>query len=332
MILRTRAAPILLPLTMAFVGLLFAACARPVPTAELTAPETARTGQPIRVHLSGLSNLAHVTVSLYGPDGKRYDVTRAFPVGDGAYVALFGLHVTAPGGTYLVRARVDLPVPDDRASEPVSVEREIAVSRGAFPESRISLGPDASNLRATPDPEKVKEARELLRLVAQYRLGAVYERDAFVMPIEDYRITAEFGNRRTYVYANGETARSVHWGLDLIGPTDDELPPVRAAGAGRVAMAKERIVTGKSVVIEHLPGVYGHYYHLKDIAVEPGERVARGQVIGTMGATGVVTGGHLHWEMRVGGVQVAPRSFVGTGILDTLDEFGNIESTIEEGG
>jgi murein DD-endopeptidase MepM/ murein hydrolase activator NlpD len=71
-------------------------------------------------------------------------------------------------------------------------------------------------------------------------------------------------------------------------------------------MARDRIVTGNTVVIEHLPGVFSLYYHLDSIGVDEGDVVEQGERIGTVGMTGLATGPHLHWEIRVGGVPVAP--------------------------
>jgi murein DD-endopeptidase MepM/ murein hydrolase activator NlpD len=92
-------------------------------------------------------------------------------------------------------------------------------------------------------------------------------------------------------------------GLDLAAPVGT---PVYSSGDGIVRMARNRIVTGETVVIEHLPGVYSLYYHLDEISVEEGEEIAVGAMIGTVGSTGLATGPHLHWEIRVAGVPVSP--------------------------
>ena len=75
-------------------------------------------------------------------------------------------------------------------------------------------------------------------------------------------------------------------------------------------MAENRISTGWSVVIEHLPGVYSLYYHMDSLTVEKGDMVKRGTLIGYSGATGLATGPHLHWEVRVNGNAVNPDFFV----------------------
>ena len=81
-------------------------------------------------------------------------------------------------------------------------------------------------------------------------------------------------------------------------------------------MASERIITGFTVVIEHLPGLYSLYYHLDSLSVREGQRVSQGDRIGTVGSTGLATGPHLHWEVRSAGVAVDPDLLVKRSLID----------------
>jgi murein DD-endopeptidase MepM/ murein hydrolase activator NlpD len=83
-----------------------------------------------------------------------------------------------------------------------------------------------------------------------------------------------------------------------------------------VVLARYRIVTGNSVILEHLPGVYSIYYHLDSIAVSEGTLAAAGTVLGSSGATGLATGPHLHWEIRVSGENADPDAFTARPLLD----------------
>ena len=83
-----------------------------------------------------------------------------------------------------------------------------------------------------------------------------------------------------------------------------------AAASGTVVLADTLNVRGNAVVIDHGWGVYTGYWHQTEIYVQPGERVSTGQVIGTVGSTGRVTGAHLHWELWVNGVPVDPMQWV----------------------
>jgi murein DD-endopeptidase MepM/ murein hydrolase activator NlpD len=71
-------------------------------------------------------------------------------------------------------------------------------------------------------------------------------------------------------------------------------------------LADELIVRGNAVLIDHGLGVFSGYWHQSDLAVQAGQSVQRGDLIGYVGDTGLVTGAHLHWEMRVGGIAVDP--------------------------
>jgi murein DD-endopeptidase MepM/ murein hydrolase activator NlpD len=99
---------------------------------------------------------------------------------------------------------------------------------------------------------------------------------------------------------NGE-ARSPHGGTDFLSPAGT---PVRAPNAGRVVAARELYFAGQTVMIDHGAGVFSQLAHLSRIDVQEGESVRPGQVVGQVGATGRVTGAHLHWAVRVAGARV----------------------------
>ncbi len=82
--------------------------------------------------------------------------------------------------------------------------------------------------------------------------------------------------------------------------------PVRATASGRVVLAEELVVSGNTVAVESLPGVVTLFYHLSSMQVSVGDQVVQGQIVGKVGATGLATGAHLHWELRVSGVAVKP--------------------------
>jgi len=82
-------------------------------------------------------------------------------------------------------------------------------------------------------------------------------------------------------------------------------------------MAEDRILTGLTIIIEHLPGVFSLYYHLDRLDVVPGDAVVAGDAIGTVGSTGLSTGPHLHWELRVAGAAVDPSPYLERPLVDT---------------
>jgi len=88
------------------------------------------------------------------------------------------------------------------------------------------------------------------------------------------------------------------------------LPPVAAPNAGRVVVAGDLYYTGGTVAIDHGLGLISLVAHLSSIAVEEGDLVAAGDIVGTVGATGRVTGPHLHWTVRARGAHVDPLSLL----------------------
>lgn len=116
-------------------------------------------------------------------------------------------------------------------------------------------------------------------------------------------LTARFGLRRVL---NGEE-RAPHAGLDVGAPTGT---PVRAASAGRVLNTGDYFYAGKTVFVDHGQGFITVYLHLSRIDVAQGDVVERGALLGAVGATGLVTGPHLHWGVLLNGVYVDPELFL----------------------
>src|SRR5690606_17386730 len=115
-----------------------------------------------------------------------------------------------------------------------------------------------------------------------------------------YVTTSPFGTRRSY---NSGPVASYHEGQDFAVP---EGVPVLAPGNGTVALAEALNVRGNAVILDHGQGVFTGYWHLSELLVAPGQEVALGDVVGISGNTGLSTGAHLHWELRVYGVAVDP--------------------------
>jgi murein DD-endopeptidase MepM/ murein hydrolase activator NlpD len=119
-------------------------------------------------------------------------------------------------------------------------------------------------------------------------------------------ITSRFGSGRMF---NG-TVASRHLGVDFSGAVGT---PVRAANRGVVALVDDFYLAGNVVYVDHGEGIVTGYFHLSKSLVAPGDTVERGQQIGLVGATGRVTGPHLHWNARYGAVTVNPLDLVRIG-------------------
>ena len=119
----------------------------------------------------------------------------------------------------------------------------------------------------------------------------------------DSRVTSGFGTGREY---NGQIS-SRHMGLDLAGRWGDT---VTAAADGVVALVDDFLLAGNIVYLNHGGGLLSGYFHLSEQLVQAGDRVSAGTPIGLVGASGRVTGPHLHWVVRYGTTSVDPRSLL----------------------
>ncbi|WP_439148955.1 DUF5930 domain-containing protein [Sulfitobacter sp.] len=135
-----------------------------------------------------------------------------------------------------------------------------------------------------------------------YRLAA--QKAPFANPVKNaFRFTSQFGFRRDPKTGG----RRMHSGVDFAAPSGT---PLYATADGVVTNAGWGSGYGRLVKIQHEFGVETRYAHMSKIRVKVGQRVSRGQHIGDMGASGRVTGVHLHYEVRVGGKAVNPMIFI----------------------
>ena len=182
------------------------------------------------------------------------------------------------------------------------------VTKKEFVSETIALNERNTAIQTDSSPQRAAQIDTLNQVLAAKKTDAVFQQGAFTPPVSSTRRTSFFGDRRVYAYSTGKTSTTEHYGTDYGVPTGT---PVFATGSGRVALAENRISTGWSVVIEHLPGLYSLYYHMDSLAVKAGQAVKQGEEIGKSGATGLATGPHLHWEMRLNSTPVNPDMFLG---------------------
>ncbi len=185
-----------------------------------------------------------------------------------------------------------------------------------FDEETIYLNPTNTAIKTDNSPQRAAQIEKLNEILFSVNSDAVYNLKAFKSPTTSTRYTSHFADRRIYAYSNGKSSTSLHYGNDYGIPTGS---PVESCGDGKVVLAEMRNSTGWSIVIEHLPGLYSLYYHLDEMLVKEGDMVKAGELIGKSGCTGLATGPHLHWEIRLNGSAVHPEFFLNDFAFETVE-------------
>jgi murein DD-endopeptidase MepM/ murein hydrolase activator NlpD len=220
-------------------------------------------------------------------DGARVPVTE-----DGLFLLGFGRD--AP-------PRVDLAVIEKTGT---IWHRTLTVKARRYDVQRVNGLPEQT---VTPDPEGLKRIvadRERIVAVRDQETPVPFFLSGFQWPAIG-PISGVFGSQRIL---NGH-ARAPHNGVDVAAPVGT---PIVAAADGVVVLAEpDMILTGKTVLIDHGLGLSTNYLHMSELAVKPGERVAKGQTIGRIGATGRVSGPHLHWGATLHQTAIDPALLVG---------------------
>ena len=135
----------------------------------------------------------------------------------------------------------------------------ITIKQRKWEREDIYLDAALTAMIQTPDPQKTEQAKRYQEILSTVNRKSVFLFAPFKVPVKKPRITSDFGSQRRYVYSNKTTSLSYHAGLDFGKEQDNSIV---ACGSGKVVMAENRIVTGNTVIIEHLPGLYSIYMHM----------------------------------------------------------------------
>ncbi|MGB5749283.1 MAG: M23 family metallopeptidase [Desulfobacterales bacterium] len=159
--------------------------------------------------------------------------------------------------------------------------------------------------RVNPSKKNIKrskkEAHKVKQTYAEGSIARLWDGD-FQLPMAS-KITSPFGNKRLF---NGKL-KSYHNGVDFRAPIGT---PVFAANSGVVKMAANLFYSGNVVIIDHGNFIFTIYAHLSKIEVKAGQQIEKGQQLGLTGATGRVSGPHLHWGVKINGAAVNPIQFL----------------------
>ena len=252
-----------------------------------------------------------MVISLQNSKGSEISSTKGFEwtSADGKTfdTALLGIPPSVAPGDYIVYAT-------GRSSGAYwKLVKKLNVREKDFDHYTMVLSDKMNAIYSDNSKQKKEEAQKLWSVLLSFNKNDMFFTESFENPVRNGVTTSPYGQQRTFLMPEGAERKSIHFGSDLWAP---EGTPVHAAGRGKVVLAEKRIITGNTVVLEHLPGVYTLYYHLDSINVKTGEIADIDNVIGTLGKSGFATGEHLHWEMRVNGVPVDPMYFLEHPLLD----------------
>jgi len=216
---------------------------------------------------------------------------RFYEVGRNRYRAILGIPLTAEPGEYKILFRI-------KTEKGLKIEWEetIQIKKTIFKKESLSI-PSAKSKHLTSKCLG-KEGRKIAKAYKKEEPEQFWE-GKFILPTEG-RISSPFGAYRIY---NDGQASWRHKGVDIANKEGTE---ILAPNSGIVVLSEDMRVHGGTIIISHGQGILSIFSHLKERLIKKGERVEKGQLIGTMGQTGLATGSHLHWGLCASGVVVDP--------------------------
>ena len=248
-----------------------------------------RPGELVVLTLTLDDQAVGVTVNAFGGRMPVYRL-RA-----GVWQALVGIDLERKPGMYAVAVEARLGPAVIRGEEMLTVKPRTFATRALRVDPEFVNPPEALLARIDGEAAFVRD------VTAHSGTDRLWS-EPFVRPVRE-PANSRFGTRSIF---NGEVRRP-HGGADFLSAAGT---PVHAPNAGRVAAARDLFFTGNTVIIDHGMGVVSLLAHLSEMDVREGDIIEAGQVIGRVGATGRVTGPHLHWGVTVTGARVDPLSIL----------------------
>jgi murein DD-endopeptidase MepM/ murein hydrolase activator NlpD len=272
---------------------------------KLSAPQASQ-GSLILVQVRSQKSMREVT-------GKWNERNLYFWQGDSS--------VTARGGVHTHQSQALLGVDLEKVPGDYELSVSATTENGEHAQCTVMLEVRAGKFATEsltvqkqfvePNEQQAQRAvaeQEKLRQIFDHITPEKLWHGPFRLPLTGGVRGTNFGKRRIL---NGQP-RSPHTGADFPAPTGT---PIHATQGGRVVLAEELYFSGNTVIIDHGFGIYSLYGHLSSTDVAVGDAVKAGAVIGKVGATGRVTGPHLHWGVMVNKARVNPTQLVSQTVI-----------------
>ncbi len=174
------------------------------------------------------------------------------------------------------------------------------VKKKKFPSIHINL-PEEKVFPNEIDQLRIADEKCKMEQIWQLTTEKKWE-GSFILPIKN-EISTKFGAKRIM----NQKLTSIHWGIDFKA---QEGEGIKASNNGKVVLTENLFYGGNTIVIDHGLGIYSIYMHLSDIKVKPNDEIKKGEVIGNVGSTGRATGPHLHFGIKINGINVSPVSLI----------------------
>jgi len=265
------------------------------PGTPLPAPFTRLDIGPLPLQQGSLMEITIFTSQPVSLTGQFGNWSIPFTQDGDRYIGLVGVGAHPVTGVTPGLHTVIITATQDTAL-PTVISSNVQINPGHYNSEYIRLSADRQELL---DPQNVNS--ELAKLNAAWTVfnPIHYWTGLFRVPVDKFiKISSPFGTRRSY---DGGPFTSYHEGTDFAVPAGT---PVYAPADGVVVVAEPLSVRGNAVVIDHGWGVFSGLYHMSEIKVTPGQTVKQGDLIGLSGNTGLSTGAHLHWDIRIRGLNV----------------------------
>lgn len=270
--------------------LVLAASAAAFAEATLKCPESVPEGTPFIVRVASDEPLAAVVARWMGKEAQLTPEKRGR--GGVVYAMLgMGLREARKGDSFPLEIEIKTP------SGAKTLKATVRRAARTFPEERLTVKKSYTKLSKENEERAARERKDVEAALGVISLKRSWS-CPFLRPVPG-ETGSVFGLRRFF---NNEP-RAPHNGADFKAGQGE---PIQAAAAGTVLLAAEHFFAGNSVYIDHGQGVISMYFHLSEISVRQGQSVKAGEQLGLVGATGRVTGPHLHMGLRVLGQAVDP--------------------------